>query len=221
MYKGIIFDLDGTLLDTQRDLFNTINKTLKIHNFPIVDINRIRLNTGNGFRSLIRNCINDSIDEDMIDLLFDTFNKEYHLRYNINTKIYDGVVELLDYCINNNILISVNSNKKHQYTKALVNEYFSNYNFNDVIGTKEYNDRKPNPSNANFIINKMNLNKEQVCYIGDSEVDINTAINAKVDCIWVSWGFRSKNEVDLTKVRHIVDKPIEIIDILKKNKIYK
>lgn len=212
MYKGIVFDLDGTLLNTITDLNNSLNETFKLMNVDRRNSEDLTMSeVGHGIRNLIETAF-AGLDVD-IDLAYKTFLDTYDKHYLDNTKPYDGIVELINKLDSLNIKIGVNSNKNDKYTKELIKKNFNNINLDYVLGKTENIKVKPDPEGLNLIINKMNLNKDEVIYCGDSPTDYKTACNAGIKCISVTWGFRSKEK--LLEVNDlVVDKKEEILKIV-------
>lgn len=213
MIKGIIFDLDGTLLNTITDLNNSVNKTFKLMNVDKVNAEEKTMSeVGHGIKNLIEQIFSDTNVD--IDKAYQTFLDVYKEEYTKHTKPYEGIKELIDELNNLNIKIGVNSNKNDEYTKHLIELNFNNINLNYVLGKTSNIKTKPDPEGLNYIINKMNLNKNEVIYCGDSPTDVKTASNANIRCISVTWGFRS--EEVLRKVNdNIVYKPSEILERIK------
>ena len=182
-YKGIIFDLDGTLLDTINDLTDSVNDVMKIYGWKEYDSEACKMMVGNGFRKLIQRALPEEKqkDEMFLDEAVDQFSKAYQKRYLNKTIPYEGILKLLGTLEEKGIKIAVNSNKRGDYTNALVNKYFSQFSWIAVYGEREREGipKKPDPSAALEIANHMNLPAEEVLYIGDSKTDMETGQNAK------------------------------------------
>ena len=202
-YKGIIFDLDGTLLDTINDLTDSVNDVMKIYGWKEYDSKACKMMVGNGFRKLIQRALPE-----------DQFSKAYQKRYLNKTIPYEGILKLLGTLEEKGIKIAVNSNKRGDYTSALVNKYFSQFPWVAVYGEREREGipKKPDPSAALEIANHMNLPAEEVLYIGDSKTDMETGQNAKMNTIGVAWGFRGAEEVRENNATYIVEKPEAILE---------
>lgn len=219
MIKGIIFDLDGTTLNTLKDLTTSIN--LVLNDFDIKNLNEeeVKYKVGTGFRNLMINCFEKNTNDKTIDEAVEKFTLYYSKNYTLNTKPYEGIKELIKWLKENNILIGINSNKKHEYTKKLVKLNFEEINQEYVYGKRNEYPIKPDPVNNIEIISKMKLENEEVLYVGDSNIDCDTAKNSNLKMVAVTWGFRKKEELEIESPEYIVDKPNEIIDlILKINK---
>ena len=218
-YKGIIFDLDGTLLDTINDLTDSVNDVMKIYGWKEYDSEACKMMVGNGFRKLIQRALPEEKqkDEMFLDEAVDQFSKAYQKRYLNKTIPYEGIFKLLGTLEEKGIKIAVNSNKRGDYTNALVNKYFSQFSWIAVYGEREREGipKKPDPSAALEIANHMNLPAEEVLYIGDSKTDMETGQAGQVDTVGVTWGFRPREELEAFKPKLVAESPFQVIDFIK------
>ena len=214
MKKAVIFDLDGTLLNTISDLNSSVNLTYKAFNIDRVDsTDKTMSMVGHGIKNLIEQCFIDY--PELSDSAYKKFLEIYNDEYYKTTTAYQGIKEMVDILVNNGIKIGVNSNKNDSYSKKLIEIHFPNINQDLVLGHIDNMKVKPDPEGANLLISKMNVDKKDVVYIGDSSTDIKTAENAGIDSLSVTWGFRSEEE--LKPVAHkLVYNPQEIIDYVIK-----
>lgn len=197
MYKLIIFDLDGTLLNSIEDLANSVNHVLQVYKYPTHTTNAYKLFIGNGVNKLLERALPENArTNDIVSALKHDFIKHYNKHSEKHTKPYEGIEALLTNLQKENYKIAIASNKFHDATVALAKKYFPSILFSDVIGQREGIETKPHPQILNEIIEKAAVNKKEVLYIGDSGVDAMTAINADVDFIGVLWGFRTKTELE-------------------------
>ena len=192
MYKAIIFDLDGTLLDTLDDLTAAVNYALQKKNLPLRTREEVRSFVGNGILKLMER----SAGADNIALapdLLQQFKGYYASHCADETKPYDGVMKLLESLKNKGVYTAVVSNKADFAVKKLADFYFKDL-LNLAVGENEEKGikRKPDPASLIAVIDELGVEKTETVYIGDSEVDIQTAKNAGVDCISVSWGFKNR-----------------------------
>lgn len=213
-YKGIIFDLDGTLLDTIDDLGNSMNEVLKILKYPTYTRDEYKTKVGGGFKGLALNCLPSDIDEQTILETTKLFDEIYEKNYISKTKPYDGIMELLNELVSRGVVLAVNSNKRNYYTNILTDKFFSDISFVKAYGEREGIPRKPDPFTALEIIAEMGLNKDEVLYIGDTKTDMLTAKNAGIDSVGVLWGFRDHKELSKYGATYIVEKPEEILEML-------
>lgn len=214
MKRAIIFDLDGTLLNTIGDLNNTVNLTYKYFNINKVDsIDKTMVMVGHGIKNLVEQMFIEypELTNEAYKKFLEIYDKEYYK----TTIPYDGIKELIDNLITKGIKIGVNSNKNDSYTKKLIEIHFSNINMDYVLGKKDNINFKPDPMGVNLILKKMNVLNSEALYIGDSPTDIKTALNANIDSASVTWGFRSKQQLIDNGAIRIINKPSEILNILQ------
>lgn len=194
MKKLIIFDLDGTLLDTLVDLKNAVNAALLHYNFPQKDIEHIRKSIGNGVNKLVARCLPDNEDNPLYIEVLEYFKKEYAKHALDNTKPYEGIKDVLINLHKQGYKLAVCTNKVDEIAKYIVNKYFPNI-FDYVQGDVPFLKKKPNKEMIYHIIDYFQLNKENVLYIGDTNVDEETALNADIDYILVNYGYRTVEEL--------------------------
>ena len=191
-YKLVIFDLDGTLLDTLEDLCDSVNFALSSHKLPERSIDEVRSFVGNGIRRLIDLSVPDNTDTSVADSVFDSFKAYYKEHSSDKTKPYEGVMLLLKFLGEQGFRTAVVSNKADFAVKNLVKKYFDGL-FDYAAGEKEGIPRKPSPESVYNAIEFFGLSYSDCVYVGDSEVDIATAVNAGIDSIIVTWGFRDRD----------------------------
>ncbi|CUP21123.1 MULTISPECIES: HAD family hydrolase [Clostridium] len=214
MIKSIIFDLDGTLLNTIEDLANACNYALTTLGYKTHEVEKYKTFVGNGRYKLVERMLpEDRRDMENIEKALKLFDTYYEKHMIDMTKPYDGIMEMLDSLINRGINIAVVSNKPHEFTTEVVKNYFGD-RFKVVYGHKKNTKEKPDPWAVLEVIEEFNVNKDECLYIGDSEIDINTAKNAGVKSVGVEWGFRGKGELEAAGANYIVNKPEQILEIL-------
>ena len=213
--KLIIFDLDGTLLDTIEDLANAVNYALRQLNFPEFETDKFRLFVGNGLNKLIERVLpEEHKNEDVISMVRHEFFKYYLLHAEDCTKPYPGIPELLVKLQDAGYQLGVASNKPHQPTVDLVKHYFPEINFVRVFGQRDGVPVKPAPDILNEIIADAGVQKSDTVFVGDSGVDALTATYAEVEFIGVLWGFRTKAELEEHGAVRFVSEPREIESLL-------
>lgn len=191
----IIFDLDGTILNTLDDLRNSVNFSLAKHGFPLRSLEQIRLAIGNGVAMLVKRSLPINVDNETYKNVLYDFEKHYALHNSDLTKAYDGMLETLIELKNKGYKLAVSTNKIENVARDLVNKIYPNI-FEMVAGDNNKRQKKPAPDIIFDIIQNLNIsNKREVIYIGDTEVDYQTACNAGIDCILVSYGYRTVNEL--------------------------
>ena len=210
--KVIIFDLDGTLLNTLEDLTNSTNYVLKKYDYPEKTVEEVRNFVGNGVQKLIERAIPNGIENPYFAACLKDFKDYYSKNMYDNTCPYDGIISALQKLRQKGLKIAVASNKFDMAVKELCRKYFTNL-IDFSIGEDEKNGiyKKPDPAMVSSIIKKYSVCKEEVLYVGDSEVDIQTAQNSGVDCLSVSWGFKSREFLEKNGAKNIIDSASEIL----------
>jgi phosphoglycolate phosphatase len=215
LIKAIVFDLDGTLLDTLEDLADSANFALQSYGLPVLDYPDYMKLVGKGAANLCGVALNMALEKGSFpadntvttqDILF-TFKKRYSDNMNNKTRPYPGIREALLLLQNAGFSLAVLSNKPDTYTKELVACHFPEIHFQFVIGESEAFPKKPDPFSLLFIIEKMNADPACTLMIGDGESDIETAIAAGVKPIAVLWGFRTKKELRKAGARKFMTDP--------------
>lgn len=209
-YELIIFDMDGTILDTLEDLKNSMNHALRLHHMPERTLEEIRSFVGNGIRTLIERAALAGITDDKITAIHKDFMKDYEVHCADFTKPYDGVIDLIKELRNRGYKTAVVSNKADAAVQDLCIQYFPNL-FDLAIGERPEMARKPAPDMVNLVLNHFEVSKENAVYIGDSDVDVATARNSKLDMIAVDWGFRTREFLIEQGAETIVSKPEEVL----------
>ena len=191
--KTIIFDLDGTILDTLQDLTNAVNHGLNSFNLADKSLDFVRKAIGNGTQVLIRRCISNNLKENEIQDVFYSFKSYYLEHYADYTKPYPGIKELLTK-LKGKCLLAVVSNKDNDLTQKLINKEFPGL-FDVIQGSYFDHPKKPDPYLIDKIVKENNINKEDCLYIGDTNVDKESADNAGLKYRLVSYGYRNKEEL--------------------------
>lgn len=212
-YKGIIFDLDGTLIDSIEDISDSMNKTLEEFDMERFTYEEYKEKIGKGFRNLVINSIEDKNNEELINKMTERFQYNYDKNYINKSKPYVGIDNLLLKLKEKNINIAIFSNKKEEYTKKVAEKLLNNINFISILGEVKDRPIKPDPTGINIILEKMKLNKSEVIYVGDTNVDMITGKNSGLKTIGVEWGFRNRKELIESGADIIVSKPEEILEL--------
>ena len=214
MKKLVIFDLDGTLLNTISDLGKACNYALEKMGFATHPIQAYAYMVGNGVRNLMKRAQQDA-DDETIDQLLEHFKYYYDQHCLDTTKPYPGIPELLDNLKEQGVAVAVASNKYQEATEKIIQGCFPGVEFVAIEGQREGRNRKPDPSILFSILEKHPVAKKDVIYVGDSGVDIECAKRACVESIGVSWGFRSVAELRRENAEYIVNQPAQILEHLK------
>ena len=211
-YQLAIFDLDGTLLDTLEDLADSTNYIMRQYGYPERTIVEVRSFVGNGIRKLLERSAPKGTLPEEIDRMFEDFKEYYGAHCAEKTKPYEGIMDLLASLQKREIKLAVVSNKADYAVKALCEQYFPGY-FDEAVGERVGIARKPAPDTVNEVLMNLQVEKTGAVYIGDSEVDVQTAKNAELDCIAVDWGFRDKDVLKMAGAETIVSTPAEVLGL--------
>ena len=214
MKKTLIFDLDGTLLDTLKDLQNSVNFSLYLHNYPEKSLDEVRNSVGNGLRMLIRRSLPADADETAVDRVLSVMIEHYRRHPHDETKPYPGVPELLKQLSAEGYRMAIVSNKADALAKELRRVFFPN-EIAVAIGEAEQVRRKPAPDMVFAAIHQLGSDPEDAICIGDSEVDIQTAENAGLPCLCVGWGFRSEAELQAAGAERVFQTTNDLYKAIK------
>lgn len=209
----IVFDLDGTLLDTLEDLTNATNAALYYSGFPTYSTEEIRSFVGNGVKNLIKKAVPENCSEEDFDTTFGYFKDYYGMHCKDKTKPYDGVLELMAKMKEKGYQMAIVSNKLDSAVKELNDQFFCEF-VTVTVGDQEGLNRKPHPDMVEEALRRMGEDKESAVYIGDSEVDLQTAVNSGLPCISVLWGFRNQDELEEAGATIFANTPDEVLELL-------
>ena len=210
--QAVIFDLDGTLLYTLKDLYLSVNYALEQYNYPTRTYEEVRRFVGNGIRNLMTQACPQNIPD--FEECLACFKEYYSLHSQDNTVAYEGIMELLKKLKEKNIPCAVVSNKFEAATKELVKKHFDGC-FATVVGEGAGINKKPDPAGVFEVMKRLNVkDKNEIVLIGDAETDIATARNAGIKCITVNWGFRDRPYLIEQGATVFVDKPEEILNLI-------
>lgn len=212
--KTIVFDLDGTLMDTLTDLAESTNYALRSCGMPEHTIDEIRQYVGNGVHRLIERAIPAGTEPEAMEHCFDTFKTYYMDHCRDNTCLYEGIAELLAGLKEQGYKMAIVSNKLQDGVTELYETYFKDY-VDVAIGENPEVRRKPEPDMVNKALEALGVTKDDALYVGDSDVDIQTAANAEIPCVSVLWGFRDKKFLLENGASVLVEKPMDLLEILK------
>lgn len=215
-YSGIIFDLDGTLLDTLEDLANCMNAVLGRHGLAGHEQEKYKYFVGNGMEMLVRRALTPAHDEEnLARICLQELHAEYGRRWNETTKPYTGITALLEALESRGIGMSVLSNKADSFTRLMIDHYFQAKRFQIIYGAREGIPKKPHPGAAQEIARLSGIAPEKYLYLGDTGVDMQTATAAGMYAIGVTWGFREEAELLETGAKTIVHHPLEVLALLE------
>ena len=214
MYRTVIFDLDGTLLDTLDDLTASVNFALTSFSLPKREKEEVRAFVGNGIAKLIARAI--GYEHPNFAEIFQTFREHYGAHCKDKTKEYDGITPLLKELKARGVHTAVVSNKADFAVKKLAEDYFPDL-LQEAVGENEAAGiaKKPAPDSLLAVMKNLNAEQSTTVYVGDSEVDIQTAKNAGVDCISVVWGFKDESFLKTNGAKILIKEPFEILEFCK------
>ncbi len=214
-FDGVIFDLDGTLLDTIADLTDAVNAAMDKLGLDRLSVDEVKERVGNGFRILLERCIPDDIrTEELVNTAYEAFTDKYAECYADKTVIYKGVRELVERLKEAGVRMAVNTNKRTDYAEKLMNKHFPDAGFVKILGEGCGYPKKPEPDGALYLAELMECDCSRVVYIGDSQTDVATGRNAGMTVIGAAWGFRGRKILSECKADYIADTPEEIFDII-------
>ena len=214
-YRAVLFDLDGTLLNTLQDVADAVNKGLASLGFPQYAIEKYKTLIGEGRDVLVRRALPADHRDDATALkLLNLVNAEYQIHWADNTRPYPGIPELLDNLTKKGIKIAVLSNKADDLTNLCVTKLLSQWRFTLVAGAKPSIPNKPDPTAAFEMSKQMGISPPQFIYLGDSDIDMKTANNAGMFAIGAGWGFRSEQELLDTGAKAVIKHPSELMRYL-------
>lgn len=211
--KAIVFDMDGTLLDTLQDLTNAANVALTKYGLPEKTVAEVCKVVGNGARNLVKGIVPEGERHPDFEAIFEDYKAYYAEHCEEETKPYEGIWELLQELKKRNYKMAVVSNKPDGAVKILAEKYFPGC-FQVAIGDMEGYQRKPAPDLVYKTLEELGVKKEEAIYVGDSDVDLMTAKNAELPCVSVTWGFRDREFLMFHGARVFIDKPMELVEVL-------
>lgn len=222
-YKAIIFDLDGTLIDTSDDIGFYVNLILKQYSYPEIPLSDISSMVGWGLENAVKQAleagksekgINAAKDEKLISKYTEELVEKYEEKPVIHTYIYDGIEELLKKVKSLELKTIIFSNKAHPVTLRVVDQLFGKEMFDAVRGAKDQFPKKPDPSSVLDIIKEMRLHPKEILYLGDSDVDAKTAKNGSFPFVAALWGYRTREQLEEAGAVSFINKPLELLHFL-------
>ena len=215
-YEAVLFDLDGTLIDTVDDIGDAANRVLSNRGFPIHPISTYYQFIGEGVKVLFTRALPQARrNEDLINTCLKEFVEDYRRNYDVKSKPYDGIPEMLNALNVRGLKLAILSNKPDPLTKDCVTSLLSNWDFDVIFGQRDSVPRKPNPQAALEIAQKLSISPSDFLYLGDTAIDMKTAVSAGMFPVGAAWGFRPLKELKENGARVIIDKPIQLLDLIK------
>ena len=208
MKKLILWDLDGTLIDTLEDLAEAVNHALKLRALPLHGIDEYRKMVGHGVRNLVQQALEASgqeTNDQTVDEALADFKKYYQAHIDVHTKPYPGIPELLSELQAKGVKMGVASNKFQEGTEYLIKEFFPDIQFVAILGNRPGQPLKPDPAIVEEVLSKGNIGRDEAVMVGDSPTDMRTAANGGIGAIAVSWGYRTKDELAGNRMANTVE----------------
>lgn len=212
-YNTVIFDMDGTLLDTLEDLTDSVNYALNKFGYPLRTLNEIRSFVGNGVKVLMNLSVPNGTSAEDTAKCLEIYRKNYSENMQNKTRPYEGINDLLKNLKEKGIKLAIVSNKYDSAVKALCKDYYHEF-IQVAIGESQGVAKKPAPDSVYAALEQLGSSKEEAIYVGDSDVDVHTAHNAGLKCVGVTWGFRNRDILNAEGADFIIDKPEELLGYL-------
>jgi len=214
-FKAVLFDLDGTLLDTLGDLANSMNGVLERRGLPQHEKERYKLFVGDGMEVLVRRALPENHREEQLvhDCLL-AMREEYSVRWRETTRPYAGIPELLDALGRGRLRMAILSNKPDDFTREMVAELLAPWRFDAVMGARPEVPKKPDPTMAVAIARDLGVSPDRILYLGDSGTDMRTAVSAGMLPVGALWGFRDAAELEANGARALISRPMEVLEFL-------
>ena len=214
-HQAAIFDLDGTLLDSLEDIAQATNRTLQAQGFPTHPLTAYMQFIGDGMTKLILRALPpEHRTEPTISRCVEFYRQDYGANWNVHTRLYDGIADLLDGLLARRIQLAILSNKPDEFVQHCVRQYLSAWPFAVIMGASSDFPHKPDPSAALAIARRMQLPAAQILYLGDMEVDMATAHAAGMTAIGAGWGFRSREQLTAAGADFVIDSPHEMLQLI-------
>jgi len=214
-FHAVIFDLDGTLLDTLEDLADSVNRTLAANGFPTHPLDAYRYFVGDGSEMLITRALpSGHQNPETIAKCFEAFRNDYRQYWKVKTRPFEGIPEMLQQLTKLGVKMAILSNKPHEFTRQCVAELLTAWRFEPILGQRETVPLKPDPTGALEIAHLLDRPASDFLYLGDSGVDMQTATAAGMFPVGACWGFRTASELQQNGAKVLIEKPTQLIDLL-------
>lgn len=215
MYKLAVFDLDGTLLNTQPDLLPAFNKAVMAYGYAPCPPERFGLVIGNGFQTSLRRILpSDFSNEKQFEDMCRIYHEEYSVHYADKTYPYHGIYDTLKVLQQKGILLAVLSNKTQEHSRVLCQKLLPDISFSGIYGAGNGFPLKPDPAYLNAILSEHDVNPNEAVFVGDSNVDVYTAHNADMRCVGCAWGYRGAEELRLAGADYMAQDPTDILKFI-------
>jgi len=214
-FKAILFDLDGTLLDTLEDIGNAVNRVLSAHQFPTHPIDAYRMFAGEGEVILVTRALpEDKRDQETLRCCLEAYRADYNRNWHVKTKPYDGVTDMLNALTERGLKRAVLSNKPHELAQRCVAKLLPNRGFDVILGQRDGVPLKPDPTAALEVVHTLDISPADCLCLGDTAVDIQMAFRAGMLPVGALWGFRTAQELRTSGAELLIERPSEVLEIL-------
>lgn len=214
-FEAVLFDLDGTLLDSLQDIAAAANRALMNEGLPTHSLAAYRYLVGEGVQVLMQRAIPESVRTDeLVERCTELFRSYYRDAWNVHTQPYPGIVELLNNLKVRRIASAVLSNKPHDFTQRCIAYYFPDHAFGAVLGCRDNVPRKPHPAGALEISRQLGIVPEKIVFLGDTRIDVQTALAAGMTPVGALWGFRDEKELRQAGAKAVIRTPMELLTLL-------
>ncbi|NVM22187.1 MAG: HAD family hydrolase [Desulfobacterales bacterium] len=214
-FKAVLFDLDGTLLDTLEDVADSANSALARYGLPTHGVDAYRYFVGDGVTTLVSRALPaQKQDDDIIEACVKAFRENYSRNRDANTRPYEGVPALLDALAAKHVQMAILSNKPDDFTKRCTSELLPNHSFEMILGHRHGIPMKPDPAGALQIAENLGIASSRFLYLGDSGIDMKTAVRAGMFPVGALWGFRSREELEKHGAQAVIERPMDLLGLL-------
>lgn len=211
--QAVVFDLDGTLVNSIDDLTDNVNLTLREGGFPERTLEEVKQFVGNGIWNLMERALPSGVSEEVLQKYYDIFKGYYLTNMHNRTKPYDGIIDMIKVLKERGIKTAVVSNKLDEATKTMVKHYFGDL-IDVAIGDNEMREKKPAPDNVLEALRQLGKTQAEAIYMGDTKVDVATARNSGLAMVGVTWGYRGRPELIAAGADIIIDEPAEFPQVI-------
>lgn len=211
-FEGVIFDLDGTLIDSLEDIANAANQVLQSLERATIPVSEFRFLVGDGVGVLMERMMPEARTDGVFRAeCMNRFERYYAQHWNKRTKPYDGICELLESLVRAGVAMAVLSNKPDAFTQRCVEHFFPHVPFREILGHSDRFPKKPDPASAQWIAQELGIASDRMAYVGDTNTDMKTAETAGFFAMGVTWGFRSRDELVASGADVVYDHPSELL----------
>lgn len=213
MKKAVLFDMDGTLIDTLDDLTDSVNYALKLNGYPVREISEVKSFVGNGIKKLVERAVPKEATESEFDSCYKQMMDYYHLHAMDKSKPYENATEIIEKLNEQGIKVGIVTNKVQKAAEDISDKFFGNM-VGVVVGVKRFRKLKPDAQPVDIALEKLNIKKEEAIFVGDSEVDVLTAKNAGIDFVGAAWGFRGEEALIKSGAELVIKEIKDLFEVL-------